>query len=114
MTNFLKIAIVFSVSIAGCWALVPRAGVAAEAERIESSAALYRAHCAKCHGADGQANTEAGRETDADALTTGKVQGMSNARMAQIIRSGKGDMPSFRKLSAAQINSIVRYVKAAF
>lgn len=112
MTNLIKTAVVLTVCVTGCWALMPRTNAAPEAIEIASQASVYRAHCARCHGADGHANTPAGRETDADDLTTGKVKGMSASRMAQIIRKGKGDMPAFgKKLSAAQIAGVVRYVK---
>jgi mono/diheme cytochrome c family protein len=36
---------------------------------------------------------------------------MDAAKMARIIRNGKGDMPGNKKLSAAQIAGLVRYVK---
>jgi mono/diheme cytochrome c family protein len=115
MTNLIKTAIVLTICVTGCWALIPRATVSMEPAGEVSQASVYRAHCARCHGADGHSNTPAGRETDADDLNTAKVQGLSSTRMAQIIRNGKGDMPSFgKKLSAAQIAGLVRYVKTAF
>lgn len=77
-----------------------------------SQASLYRANCARCHGNDGHADTPKGRETDADDLTTAKVKAMSAAKMARIIKNGKGDMPSFKKLSAAQITALIGYVKS--
>lgn len=86
--------------------------VGMSAESNSSPRSLYQANCASCHGGDGRANTPKGRETDADDLTTGKVQGMSAAKMSRIIKSGKGDMPGFgKKLTAAQIGQIVGYVK---
>ena len=73
---------------------------------------VYNTNCASCHGRDGHANTAKGRETDADDLTTGKVKGMSASTMSRIIRNGKGDMPGFgKKLSAAQITALVKFVK---
>jgi mono/diheme cytochrome c family protein len=37
---------------------------------------------------------------------------MSTARIAAVIRTGKGDMPGFaRKMTAAQINSVAQHVK---
>ncbi len=77
-----------------------------------SLASPYSAHCARCHGADGKANTPKGRELEADDLTTGKVQGMSTARITNIIKHGKGDMPGFGRLSNAQISQIIRTVKS--
>ena len=77
-----------------------------------SLASAYGTHCARCHGADGKANTAKGRELDADDLTTGKVQGMSSAKLTNIIKHGKGDMPGFPKLTSAQISQIIRTVKS--
>lgn len=83
------------------------------AEGNASPRSLYQANCSSCHGGDGRANTPKGRETDADDLTTGKVQGMAASKISRIIKSGKGDMPGFgKKLTAAQINQIVGYVKS--
>ncbi|MBX3298163.1 MAG: cytochrome c [Acidobacteria bacterium] len=78
-----------------------------------SQASTYRQHCAKCHGNDGRGDTPKGRELDADDLTTAKVKRMSSSRLAAIIRNGKGDMPAFsKKLTAAQVAELVKYVKA--
>ena len=87
----------------------PVGGPAAETATLASP---YSAHCARCHGADGKANTTKGRELDADDLTTGKVQGMSTAKLTNIIKHGKGDMPGFPKLTQAQITQIIRTVKS--
>jgi mono/diheme cytochrome c family protein len=115
MRKTLKMLVVTLAAVSAVWAFVPNRSVSdrvIESEAESAQAGLYRANCARCHGADGHANTPAGRETDADDLTTGKVKGMAAARMAQIIKNGKGDMPAFKKLSAAQINGLVRYVKS--
>lgn len=85
----------------------PTAGLSA------SQASSYRQHCAKCHGNDGRGDTPKGHELDADDLTTAKVKRMSASRMSAIIRNGKGDMPAFsKKLTAAQVAELVKYVKA--
>ena len=78
----------------------------------DSLASAYGTHCARCHGGDGKANTAKGRELDADDLTTAKVQNMSTAKLTNIIKRGKGDMPGFPKLSQAQITQIIRTVKS--
>lgn len=82
------------------------------AESSSSPRTLYNTHCSSCHGRDGKANTAKGRETDADDLTTGKVQGMSTSKIAGIIKKGKGDMPGFGSLTTSQISQIVSHVKA--
>jgi len=83
-----------------------------EVGETASLASPYSAHCARCHGADGKANTAKGRELDADDLTSGKIQGMSTAKLTNIIKHGKGDMPGFPKLTSAQITQIIRTVKS--
>ena len=110
-----KIVAVAAFAVTGCFALMPAerpAALAAELADANAQAGVYRANCARCHGNDGHANTPKGRETDADDLTTGKVKGMAADKIARIIRNGKGDMPGFKKLTTAQINSLVRYVKS--
>ena len=72
----------------------------------------YGTYCSRCHGGDGRSNTAKGRQLEADDLTDSSVQNMSAEKMTRIIRNGKGDMPGFRKLSAAQINQIIRTVKS--
>jgi len=112
MTKLIKIAIVLTICVTGCWALIPRSDAAVELTAAASQKSVYQAHCARCHGADGHANTPAGRETDADDLTTPTIKNMSTSRMTQIIKNGKHDMPAFgKKLSAAQISGVIRYVK---
>ena len=84
-------------------------GLPVVSEEATASRALYRAHCAVCHGNDGHSNTTRGRQTEAD-----DISGTSDSvdKIVRVISNGKGDMPGFkRKLSSAQIASIARYVK---
>lgn len=113
MKSVFKIAAVSLFLAIGCFGLIPTAA-SEKVSAVETSelASLYGTHCASCHGGDGRANTPKGRDTDADDLTTSKVQNMSTAKMTRIIKNGKGDMPGFaRKLTAAQITAIIRHVK---
>ncbi len=113
MKSVFKIVAVSLFLAIGCFALIPTV-TSEETSRVETAelASLYGTHCASCHGGDGKANTTKGRETDADDLTTSKVQNMSAAKMTRIIKNGKGDMPGFaNKLTAAQITAIIRHVK---
>lgn len=120
MKNLLKASVAAAAVLVGIFAFAARPMVAGSAgpdpgfaENNASPRSLYMAHCSSCHGSDGRANTPKGRETDADDLTTGKVQGMSASKMSGIIRRGKGDMPAFaKKLSAAQISQIVSHVRS--
>ena len=119
MKNLLKVSVVAAAVLSGIFVYATRPTVAkfadpntGYAENNASPRSLYVAHCSSCHGRDGRADTPKGRETDADDLTTGKVQGMSVSKMSGIIKRGKGDMPAFgKKLSAAQITQIISHVK---
>ena len=97
------------------FAMIPQSAahdpVASESGENVTQASLYRANCTRCHGNDGLSNTKEGRRTEADDLTDESVKAMGADKMARIIRNGKGEMPRNKKLSAAQIAGIVRYVK---
>ena len=119
MKNLLKVSVIATAVMIGVFAYSAPTAMAGfgpsmviSAETNSSPRSLYNANCASCHGRDGQSNTAKGRETDADDLTTSKVQGMSAAKMSGIIKRGKGDMPGFgKKLTVAQISQIVNHVK---
>lgn len=68
---------------------------------MEAGMALYNAYCTTCHGENGDAG----------------LSGASNLRLTKLtkeekesyIRIGKGSMPGFSALSAAEINAIILY-----
>ncbi len=96
-------------AFAGIGTSVSTTGLTGEAV---SSRALYRTHCAECHGNDGRSNTKRGRETEATDLTAPEVKDDPHDKVVRIITNGKGDMPGFKgKLSSGQIASIARYIK---
>ena len=114
MKGIFKIVVVALFLAVGCFGLIPSVATPEKLPTAEPAelASLYGTHCSSCHGGDGRANTPKGRDTDADDLTTSKVQNMSTSKMTRIIKNGKGDMPGFgKKLTAAQITAIVRHVK---
>ena len=114
MSSILKAIALISLLAIGTFALVskPAVTVVVAAEASPAYASPYGTYCARCHGQSGHADTAKGRDLEADDLTTGKVQGMSTARLTSIIKHGKGDMPAFSKLSKAQISSIIKTVKS--
>lgn len=74
---------------------------------------LYVNNCARCHGADGKSETQLGRLYGAPDLTARNVKRTSRKRTANIIKNGGGSMPAFgKKMTAAEINSLVGYIKA--
>lgn len=81
-------------------------------QKSNSARTLYLNNCARCHGADGRGETELGKLYSATNLTDRKVKRSSRKRAARIIQNGEGSMPGFKnKLKAAEINSLVSYIK---
>lgn len=70
-------------------------------------------YCAHCHGDDGKADTEKGKEKGARDLTNKKWQAAhDDARLEKSITNGKGKMPGFKdKLSAEEIKALVAEVR---
>lgn len=83
--------------------------VTAEAQR--GGATVYAQNCARCHGADGRAQTPKGRETDAVDLTSDDWS-PDTARDTRIVINGKKSMPGFgRRLTPTQIGAVVQYIR---
>lgn len=73
---------------------------------------LFKKNCARCHGADGSADTESGRLYETPDITGGKLRNASSAKLVRIVTKGKESMPAFgKKLTAAQISALVAYMK---
>ena len=77
------------------------------------AAHLFDKYCGTCHGKDGQAKTFKAKFNHARNLTDPKWQAeASNERIFNSITNGKGKMPPWgKKLSEAQINALVTYVR---
>ena len=74
-----------------------------------SPRSLYVQNCARCHGANGKAETALGKKLGADNISGG----LDSAKIIRTVTNGRGDMPSFKKkLSKAQIKSIAGYVRS--
>lgn len=83
-------------------------------QKDASAAALFDKHCDTCHGKDGQAKTFKAKFNHARNLTDAKWQSeVGDERLFNSISNGKGKMPAWgKKLSEAQINSLVAYVRS--
>jgi mono/diheme cytochrome c family protein len=83
------------------------------ARRPNTPAAVYGRKCASCHGKDGRANTIKGKLRSARNLTDPQWQDdVSDERIYNSIMNGRGKMPRYaNKLSEADINSLVSYVR---
>jgi len=79
-----------------------------------AASALFDKRCDSCHGKDGQAKTFKAKFNHARNLTDAKWQAeVGDERLFNSISNGKGKMPAFgKKLSEAQINGLVVYVRS--
>ena len=75
-------------------------------------AALYKAKCAMCHGADGAGKTPMGQKLNIRDLHSAEVQKLSDADLSHSIAQGKGKMPGFGKtLNEDQIKLLVAHIR---
>ena len=73
---------------------------------------IFSTTCASCHGASGKGDTPIAQSLKVADLTSGIVQSQSDGQLSQVIADGRNNMPSFKgSLSAAQINSLVAYIR---
>ncbi len=73
---------------------------------------LYTAKCAACHGADGSANTPAGKAVGAHDFHSAEVLNQTDAQLTATVTKGKNKMPAYAKIySAAQIKDLVAYCR---
>ena len=82
-------------------------------QKDADAAVLFEKKCATCHGKDGEAKTMKAKFNHARNLTDAQWQSeVSDERLFNSISNGKGKMPAWgKKLSEAQINSLVVYVR---
>lgn len=84
------------------------------AQKAADASVLFEKHCDTCHGKDGRAKTFKAKFNHARNLTDAKWQTeVNDERLFNSISNGKGKMPAWgKKLSEAQINSLVAYVRS--
>jgi cytochrome c oxidase subunit 2 len=93
-------------------ALANVAAVTATAE--QNGAKIYKANCAPCHGATGDANTVAGKKYNAKAFNAMELK-MSDAELLEFVRNGKGDMPAWKDvLEDDELHKVLDYVRAMY
>jgi len=85
-------------------------------QQLASAKVTYLENCARCHGAEGAADTEQAEIYNATNFTDAgwwRKERPSNARMRRVIANGGSGMPAFAKrLSAAKINALIPFVRA--
>lgn len=76
------------------------------------NAAVYKAKCAGCHGADGSGQTAMGKKMNVRDFHAPEVQKQSNADLTKFITDGKGKMPAYgKKLTAEEITGLVSFIR---
>ena len=76
-----------------------------------SAASLYKTNCVSCHAADGRGSA-VGKSLHAADFHSAQVQQQSDAQLADVIASGRGNMPAFgTRLSKDQIAVLVKYIR---
>lgn len=107
----------FALIAAGYFVVVPRAAAQQRAKKSPVDVrTVYMRDCARCHGAEGAADTGQAEIYNATNFTDAawwRKERPSNARMRRVIAGGGGGMPAFgKRLSAAEINALLPYVRA--
>ena len=82
-------------------------------QKVPDASALFAKNCATCHGKDGQGKTFKAKFNHARNLTDPEWQAsVTDERLFNSITNGRGHMPAWgKKLSEAEINSLVAYVR---
>ena len=118
--NQIKLAATFFFVALACGGYAAGSSAAARRTAVAKAPAdartVYSQHCASCHGEDGDAKTEKGELYGATDFTSKKwwdKERPTAARLRRAISAGKrGGMPAFgKRLSAAEISSLVAYVR---
>jgi len=78
----------------------------------QTPADTYKAKCAMCHGADGTANTPAGKAMKARDFHDPDVIKATDTDLTVAIAKGKNKMPAYdTKFTTEQIKELVAYVR---
>jgi cytochrome c6 len=76
------------------------------------NAAVYKAKCAACHGADG-AGSAVGKKLGSHDFRSDEVQKMPDDDLASITAKGKNKMPAYEKqLKPEEIKGLIAYIRA--
>ncbi|HUO85059.1 MAG TPA: c-type cytochrome, partial [Thermoanaerobaculia bacterium] len=92
------------------------APVASASGSTSEGASIFKAQCGACHGADGSGATPMGKKLEIGSLASERVQGYSDERLTEVIRSGI-DEPSqkahrSKKLSDAQVRDVIAFIRS--
>jgi mono/diheme cytochrome c family protein len=74
--------------------------------------AIFQEQCVGCHGSDGRATTDMGKQLKAADLTSADVQQQSDSELTKVVKDGQKKMPSFKdKLDDGEIKAVITYVR---
>jgi len=77
-----------------------------------NGAAIYKAKCATCHGADGKGQSPMGKKMNLRDLGSPDVQKQTDKQLYDWTAAGKGKMPAYKdKLSDEEIKALVTYMR---
>ena len=86
-----------------------------QAATADDAAALYKAKCASCHGADGTGNTPAGKKLATRDFHSPEAKGQSDAALLNVTLKGKNKMPTYEKsLGADKCKALIAYIRTTF
>jgi mono/diheme cytochrome c family protein len=75
-------------------------------------AALYKAKCTSCHGANGSGQTPVGKSMKMRDLRSPEVQKQTDIELTKVISGGKGKMPAYgQKLTTAEIQAVIAHIR---
>ena len=86
--------------------------IALPAMAASDGAALYKAFCTTCHGANGAGDTPAGKAMKVKDLKAPEVQKQTDIELTKVISGGKGKMPAYgKKMSTADIQAVIAHFR---
>lgn len=84
---------------------------------VANGAAIFKAKCASCHGADAGGDTAMGKKHNIADLASSVVQDLSDAELATVIADGKPNGPSAsahksKAPTADQMKDVIAYLRS--
>lgn len=86
-------------------------------DELASARANFQKNCATCHGENAEGGTKEvdGKRLKVPSLRTGHALEHTDEKFVLQITEGDEEMPAFKeKLSAAEINDLVRFIRKEF
>lgn len=114
MKRFLQLIVVLAaLTLSSAIWLGAAASAVGSVSKRRDAATIFKSECATCHGQDGRAKTLKAKFNGAKDLTKASWQAsVSDGHIFNVISNGQEKMPPFgKKLSEAEIQSLVAYVR---